>query len=596
MKDTFDVLVVGSGAAGFACACRLYGYGVKDVCVVTQDVNGGTSRNAGSDKQTYYKLDLCAPDGDSVEKMARDLFDGGSVSGQKALIMASESVRCFMDLVEAGVPFPSDEYGRFIGYRTDHDDSARATSAGPLTSKYMTEALEARASRLGVTILDGHLVCSLAVDGGRCHGVVCLADGGIKQLYSKAVVLACGAPTGIYADSVYPDERNGAAGLALAAGAELCNFQEWQYGIASTKFRWNLSGSYQQVIPRYFSRLPDGTEREFLLDSLRPGELYPLIFAKGCHWPFDCRERLASSKIDLLVADEKRKGARVFIDYTAEPEGMRTDIIGDEARAFWAEAGLGVGSPYERLARLNPRAVELYRSHGIDPAKEPIEIGVCAQHNNGGIKTDADCETAVKGLFAIGEAAGDFGVYRPGGAALNDTQVGALRAAKRISACLADAPAPARIVPDVRLPRISDEPTLYGIRDSLARRMSSYAGMDRDVKQLESLVADLVELLDGFYDKVTVGGADAFADLLRFHQTALSGLALCRTELASARDIGSRGGCVCYDGEVFLPEDEKYRAYLTVTSRDGVRYEPVDPIPESRPMFETLLAAAGEVG
>lgn len=47
-----------------------------------------------------------------------------------------------MKLVNLGVPFPCNEYGEFVGYQTDHDHSGRATSAGPYTSKYMTEALE----------------------------------------------------------------------------------------------------------------------------------------------------------------------------------------------------------------------------------------------------------------------------------------------------------------------------------------------------------------------------------------------------------------------------------------------------------------------
>ena len=45
------------------------------------------------------------------------------------------------------------------------------------------------------------------------------------------------------------------------------NLTESQYGLASVKFRWNLSGTYQQVLPRYYSTAADGSdEREFLSD------------------------------------------------------------------------------------------------------------------------------------------------------------------------------------------------------------------------------------------------------------------------------------------------------------------------------------------
>ena len=51
-------LVVGTGAAGYAAAVRLHQYGVRDLAILTENVKAGTSRNTGSDKQTYYKLSL----------------------------------------------------------------------------------------------------------------------------------------------------------------------------------------------------------------------------------------------------------------------------------------------------------------------------------------------------------------------------------------------------------------------------------------------------------------------------------------------------------------------------------------------------------
>ena len=59
-KVTVDALVIGTGAAGYNAALRLDDYGVKDLAIVTEGVKMGTSRNTGSDKQTYYKMNLCA--------------------------------------------------------------------------------------------------------------------------------------------------------------------------------------------------------------------------------------------------------------------------------------------------------------------------------------------------------------------------------------------------------------------------------------------------------------------------------------------------------------------------------------------------------
>ena len=83
---------------------------------------------------------------------------------------------------------------------------------------------------------------------------------------------------------------------------------------------------------------------------------------------------------------------------------------------------------------MNPAAIDLYREHGIDLAPEPLEIAVCAQHNNGGLAANHWWESAnIRHLFPVGEVNGSHGVYRPGGSALNSGQVGGFRAAEYIA-------------------------------------------------------------------------------------------------------------------------------------------------------------------
>ena len=78
--------VVGSGASGFCAANSLLKQGVKDVALITENVLSGTSRNTGSDKQTYYKLTLAGDVSDSVAEMAQTLFGGGCMDGDTALV------------------------------------------------------------------------------------------------------------------------------------------------------------------------------------------------------------------------------------------------------------------------------------------------------------------------------------------------------------------------------------------------------------------------------------------------------------------------------------------------------------------------------
>lgn len=87
---------------------------------------------------------------------------------------------------------------------------------------------------------------------------------------------------------------------------------------------------------------------------------------------------------------------------------------------------LGLETPVERLQHMNQPAYEFYlnRNPGIDLAADRLEIGVCAQHNNGGIDVDLWWRSSIAGLFPVGEAAGAHGVARPGGAALNSARSG----------------------------------------------------------------------------------------------------------------------------------------------------------------------------
>jgi succinate dehydrogenase/fumarate reductase flavoprotein subunit len=438
----FNTVVVGTGAAGYNAACRLHGLGQRDVAIVTEGVGVGTSRNAGSDKQTYYKLTLAGGEGDSVREMAETLFAGGCVDGDIALCEAALSAQSFFRLVELGVPFPRNRYGEHVGYKTDHDPRRRATSAGPYTSRLMTERLQGDAEARGIPVFDGMQAVRAVVEGGACRGVLCYAPAcrGYALFYCRNLIFATGGPAGMYADSAYPAGQCGATGIALEAGAAGRNLTEWQYGLASVAPRWNVSGTFMQALPRFVSTDRDGGgEREFLYDYFRAeGDLLDSVFLKGYQWPFDARKAAGggSSAIDMLVFMERGRGRRVFLDYRRNPRGGGLDfsLLGGEARAYLEKAGACFGSPFDRLMRMNSPAVDFYRDRGVDLAAEPLEIALCAQHNNGGLAVDCHWQTSVEGIFAAGEAAATHGVYRPGGSALNAGQAGSFRAAAHIAA------------------------------------------------------------------------------------------------------------------------------------------------------------------
>jgi succinate dehydrogenase/fumarate reductase flavoprotein subunit len=437
-------LVVGSGAAGLNAAVQLFQNGIEDLLILTEGLEMGTSINTGSDKQTYYKLSLCGDEADSPLSMAQSYFGGGSMHGDLALVEAALSTRAFMHLVNLGVPFPRDRYGQFVGYKTDHDPRQRATSIGPYTSREMCRQLIKQIRHLNIPVREQCEAVQLVVlekDGKkRIVGVLALNEKNqFEGFIADNVIFAVGGPGGLYQTSVYPKVHSGAIGLALMEGAQARGLPESQYGLASIGFRWNVSGTYMQVIPRFISRDADGIgdEREFLppyFDSM--GDLYGKVFLKGYQWPFDARKVIGgSSLIDILVYHETMVlGRRVYLDFRQNPAGFQLEELPEEARQYLVRSQALQGTPIERLQKMNPGAIELYREHDIDLFHEPLEVAVCAQHNNGGLAANIWWEsTNIKHLFPVGEVNGSHGVSRPGGSALNAGQVGGIRAAEYIA-------------------------------------------------------------------------------------------------------------------------------------------------------------------
>ncbi len=588
MMKSYNTLIIGTGCAGYNAADKLYDLGVRDIAIVTEGRFMGTSRNTGSDKQTYYKLSLCGSDGDSVREMADTLYSGGGVMGEHALVEAAYSTRCFMRLVELGVPFPTNEYGEYAGYKTDHDPRTRATSCGPLTSKYMTEALERSVMSKNIEIIDGYRVAKVLVENNKVTGIaaVHIATGATEIISCENVILATGGPAGIYENTVYPESQHGGTGLAIDAGATLVNLEEWQYGIASTLFRWNLSGTYQQVLPRYISVDKDGNESEFLYDALGADSL-GLIFLKGYQWPFDTRKSEGSSKVDLLVAREIKNGKRVFLDFTKNPKGLENgfEVLPHEAYDYLERSGALFGTPIERLEKMNIGAIELYASHNINLYTELLEIAVCAQHCNGGIAVDANWQTNIEGLYSAGEAAGTFGVYRPGGSALNSTQVGSLRAAEHIAskkgsaACIKAEFAP----PSIKLGKSNiDE-----LRAHLQHEMSCCADFERDLDKMCALYSEVDELAGSFADRAVIEDECDTARWWKLYDMVLTQRAVLSAMICSAEAIGTHGSAYIVGNEAPVTEMRKTQ---TLTFADRSEIAPTSAMPNPELWFETLLA------
>ena len=630
--------VAGSGAAALNAAVHLKRLGVDDVAIFTERMGAGVSANAGSDKQTYYRLD---PSGDSVRGMASRLFAGGCVHGDIALVEAALSLLEFYHLAILGVGFPFDRYGSFASYRTDHDELARGSSAGPDTSIMMYQRLRDEAALLGVPVFEGLGIVDIVATGEpaarRAVGLVAMGGPkdlggpyGLTAVRADFIVLGTGGPGELYADSVCPPGQTGTLGAALTAGAAARNLSESQFGIASRRPRWNLSGSYQQALPRYYSTSLDGSdEREFLADFFPSREVMLLAqFRKGYEWPFDALKvsDYGSSCVDLLVYYESAvRSRRVFVDYRANPSFSGAplsipDELPAEAKEYLGRSGALEKTPAERLIAMNAPAYGLFLKNGVDLAREPLEIAVCHQHVNGGLCGDIWWESNVRNLFPVGEANGSHGVYRPGGAALNAGQVGGLRAAQMIAHRHAAGEAPSdseaeaciRAALEARLLEcrraLSSEPMDWrDERQRLKRRMSRALGILREPSLIERALSENAEALQR-HRASGVAGPEELRDY--FVNAELLAMERCFLETSSlvlGRIAGGRGSYLAGAIGDFLEIDAKGRASalrgpkieamaldetveveLSPDGRPVARVVGVRPVPEEDAWFERV--------
>lgn len=584
MRKIYKCLIVGSGAAAYSAADWLYREGVRDIAVVTENRLSGTSRNTGSDKQTYYKLSMDGIIPDSPYKMASDMFSGGSCDGEKMYIESVNSSKCFLRLCDYGVEFPTDKYGCYPGYKTDHDNTLRATSVGPLTSKIMTEKLEKVVIEDNKTpVFDNLLVTEILTDNGTSYGVRVLDLKTKKEynIYAENVICATGAPACIYEDSVYPESQHGMTGVLIRAGVKLCNFTQWQYGLASVDFRWNVSGSFMQVVPRFVSVDSNGNEHEFLSDYFDDiHTAYSFVFLKGYQWPFSYGRADESSGIDLAVHSEMLGDRKVYLDYTRNPVGFSFEKLCDEAKGYLINADCLADTPIERLEKLNSKAIDVYLRQGIDLHTDKLRIAVCAQHNNGGVYTDNNFETDIKGLYVIGEAAGTFGLSRPGGSALNDTQVGGLIAAKHIK----NKPSSQYELPDSEIKEDFFEICPDTDYSHFRTKMSQVASFKRDYEGCVSLLDEISTVLES-YPQSHRSLSDYYRDL----DMLISIKALLEAIITECPETGSRGGAVFIKDGKIVQENMYYRDYLTVTKGGQIEYVKASSVPYEQKSFEYYL-------
>lgn len=570
-----SVVIVGSGAAGLRAAVELKRRDV-DVSVVTQSAYGGTSACSGSDKQTLHTANT-SDCGDNFKAMAQAIGAGGAMDKDTAYIEAVGSVRSLSTLQYLGLPLPVDSYGGVLRYQTDHDEIGRATSCGPRTSRLMVKVLAQEAIHLNIPVYNQTTAVQIMTQEGRVTGVLCIDPKlceknnphGVVAHLCDFMVLAAGGPGELYRDSVYPRNCFGSLGLALQAGIEAVNLTESQFGIGTARdgFPWNLSGTYAQCMPYVYSVDDQGAEHNFLTNYYRTTqELVSNIFRKGYQWPFHATRMLdfGSSLFDLAVFREMQSGRKVYMDFNRNPVAVPGDQDFDMARldcdvrTYLEKSDALLDKPIERLRKMNPLSIELYKQYKVDLEQHPLLFAMNNQHMNGGLAVDIWGQTSLNGCYAIGEAAGTHGVTRPGGAALNSGQVFGTRCAEHIASRTSDLHSSTDAVTAIQVGVTHIQTTLRqaspikpsDIKREVQARMSDTAGMICRADHIASALHDAKQLTRGIRDQGVSFDATNFgvAHALQWCQNALASEAiLTALDYYVSKGGGSRGARVICD-------------------------------------------------
>lgn len=438
-----DVLVVGGGGAALraALAAKETNPALKVILATKGGIGkSGVTAISCSDRMAFHAtLDHTEPGGsDAWKHHADDIYRiGGKVSDRDlAEVLARGGKEAFTYLDRLGVPFAR-KNGLADQFVTDGSDYARACYTGPRTANHIEEALVREFSKAAIDTCEFTAVHELILEEGRVVGAIAVntreqdADKAIFAFSAPAVILATGGGGLIYEHNVFPGGMTGDGyAMAYEAGAELVNMEFIQLGIASTRTKFNCSGSMMRAIPRLINDSGEEILAKYFPAGTSPAEIFNTLFKKGASWPVSYEHK--THIVDIALYKEWQSGRKVYLDYSKNPVGfdfslLTTDVqtrYRSEMRTDLGEAARHA-SPLARLQEINQASIDWFKERGIDiVAGDLIEVAACAQHFQGGVKIDAKARTTVTGLWAAGETAGgQHGANRPGGNALLDCQV-----------------------------------------------------------------------------------------------------------------------------------------------------------------------------
>jgi L-aspartate oxidase len=504
-----DVVVVGSGIAGLTAA--LHARAAGRVVLVTKSL-----LDAGSTRWAQGGIAAALADDDSpADHYADTLAAGAGLCDPAAVqVLVDEGPARVRELGALGAAFDRDPDGVLELTREGGHLHRRIVHAGgDATGAEVERALIAAVVAAGdIEVIEHALALDLLLDDtGAACGITLhvLGEGardGVGALRARAVVLAAGGLGQVYASTTNPAVSTGdGLGLALRAGAAAADVE------------------FVQFHPTALWTGPGATGRQPLVTEALRGEGALLVDARaqrvmdGVHPLGDLAPR------DVVAKQMSRVMAAQGVDHL-----------------FLDARGLGADLLRRRFPTLLANCAEI----GIDPLTEPVPVAPAAHYASGGVRTDVDGATTVRGLYACGEVActGVHGANRLASNSLLEGLVFATRIGARLAVELPNAGEPAAA--PAAAWSLDD-----AARPELQRAMTDGAGVLRNADGLGAVTKTLTEIAERCTDDV---GPEAWetTNLLSV-ATALTAAASCREE--------TRG---CHWRDDFPAPDPRWRVRL----------------------------------
>jgi L-aspartate oxidase len=456
--NQFDFVIIGSGIAGLSLALNVAHYG--SVALVTK-------RSLGESNTAWAQGGVAAVTSveDSFDLHVKDTLIAGAGLCNEPVVrtIVTDGPAAIQDLIKWGVNF--DERVLEGGHREldltkeGGHSKRRVLHYHDTTGREIEQRLLAAVgATANVTMLPNHMAVDLITTGklgftteDRVVGVYILDEeaGTVKWLRSDRVILATGGCGKVYLYTTNPNIATG-DGVAMAwrAGAAIANMEFIQFHPTCLFHPEARSFLITEAVRGEGGILVDANGREFMTKYHRLGALAP-------------RDIVARA----IDAEMKRTGAPcMYLDITRKP----ADFI------------------EERF----PHIYETCLGLGIDITQQPIPIVPAAHYQCGGVRTDIDGATTLRGLFAIGEVActGLHGANRLASNSLLEAVV----LAKRCAAALLR-PKYSKYHQQVQLPDwrpghaqdVDELVVIYHNWDEIRRLMWDYVGIVRTNKRLQ---------------------------------------------------------------------------------------------------------------